>query len=213
MLHFDRAGVMEKNAHPQPERALADRNLTDEDTGSYDAETAVAEAKRCMNCGCYSVNASDLSPVMVMLGATLKTSEGREIKAEDFFCTQLKAYANLNPGELITEVEIPERPGFITGYEKLRLRPSIDFAITSLAWGYKLDGDTIQDVRLVLGAVAPMPRRLPKVEEFLKGKKPDEKVAEEAAELAVEGAAGIGHNEFKIDEIKTHIKRFVMNIK
>lgn len=58
-----------------------------------------------------------------------------------------------------------------------------------------------------------MPRRLTKVEAFLKGKKPDEKLAEEAAEMAVEGAEGIGHNDFKIDEIKTHIKRFVMNIR
>ena len=212
MLRFDRAGVMEKAAHPQPERALADRNLFDEDAGSYDVETAVQEARRCMNCGCYSVNASDLSPVMVMTGATLKTSEGREINAEDFFCTQLKAYANLNPGELITEIRIPERPGYVTGYEKLRLRPTIDFAITSLAWGYKLEDGKISDVRLVLGAVAPMPRRLTKVEEFLKGKKPDEKLAEEAAEMAVEGAEGIGHNDFKIDEIRTHIKRFVMSI-
>lgn len=208
-LHFDPEEVRDKTMHKLPERPLGTRTLTDEDASSFDAETAKKEASRCMNCGCYSVNASDLSPVMVMADAVIHTSKGRDVKAEDFFCTKLKAYANLEPGELITEVSIPKREGWKTGYQKLRLRPAIDFAIISLAWGVKMNAGVIEDARLVLGAVAPVPVRLTKVEAYLKGRKPDAETAETAAEMAVEGAEGIGENAYKIDEIKAYVRRMV----
>lgn len=208
-LHFDPEEVRDKTMHKLPERPLGTRTLTDEDASSFDAETAKKEASRCMNCGCYSVNASDLSPVMVMANAVIHTSKGRDVKAEDFFCTKLKAYANLEPGELITEVSIPKKEGWRTGYQKLRLRPAIDFAIISLAWGVKMNAGVIEDARLVLGAVAPVPVRLSKVEAYLKGRKPDAETAETAAEMAVEGAQGIGENAYKIDEIKAYVRRMV----
>lgn len=208
-LHFDPAEVRDRTMHKLPERPLGTRTLTDEDASSFDAETAKKEASRCMNCGCYSVNASDLSPVMVMTDATIHTSKGREVKAEDFFCTNLKAYANLEPGELITEVSIPKMEDWKTGYQKLRLRPAIDFAIISLAWGAKMNNGVIEDARMVLGAVAPVPVRLTKVEAYLKGRKPDAETAETAAEMAVEGAQGIGENAYKIDEIKAYVRRMV----
>ena len=208
-LHFDPEEVRDKTMHKLPERPLGTRTLTDEDASSFDAETAKKEASRCMNCGCYSVNASDLSPVMVMADAVIHTSKGRDVKAEDFFCTKLKAYANLEPGELITEVSIPKKEGWKTGYQKLRLRPAIDFAIISLAWGVKMNAGVIEDARLVLGAVAPVPVRLSKVEAYLKGRKPDAETAETAAEMAVEGAQGIGENAYKIDEIKAYVRRMV----
>ena len=208
-LHFDPEEVRDKTMHKLPERPLGTRTLTDEDASSFDAETAKKEASRCMNCGCYSVNASDLSPVMVMADAVIHTSKGRDVKAEDFFCTKLKAYANLEPGELITEVSIPKKEGWKTGYQKLRLRPAIDFAIISLAWGVKMNAGVIEDARLVLGAVAPVPGRLSKVEAYLKGRKPDAETAETAAEMAVEGAQGIGENAYKIDEIKAYVRRMV----
>jgi NADPH-dependent glutamate synthase beta subunit-like oxidoreductase/CO/xanthine dehydrogenase FAD-binding subunit len=208
-LHFDPSIVRTRKMHALAERPISERTLTDEDTSSFDAETTAEEAGRCMNCGCYSVNASDLSPVMVMTDATIVTTKDRRIPAAEFFCTKLKAYANLEPGELIKFVEIPEMEGWQTGYKKMRLRPSIDFAIVSLAWGAKMKGGVIDDVRLVLGAVAPVPLRLEKVEAYLKGKTPSAEVAEKAAEMAVEGAQGIGENDYKIDEVKTYVRRMV----
>ncbi len=211
-IHFDPEHVKDAKKNPLPMAPLGSRTLADEDTKSYGPKTVVKEASRCMNCGCYSVNASDLSPVMVMTGATLKTSKGREIPAEAFFCTELKAYANLTQGELIKEIEIPEMKGWKTGYEKLRLRPAIDFAITSLAWGVKMDGKKIEDISLVLGAVAPVPLKLRKVEDYLRGKTPTAKIAQTAGEMAIEGAEGIGHNEYKLDEISTYVRRFVESL-
>ena len=38
---------------------------------------------RCMNCGCYSVNASDISPVLILLDADIVTTK-KVVKAKDF---------------------------------------------------------------------------------------------------------------------------------
>ena len=67
----------------------------------------------------------------------------------------------------------------------------------------------IADIRLVLGAVAPVPVRLNKVEDFLRGKKPTSELAVQAGEMAIEGAESMGHNDYKIDEIRTFVRRLV----
>lgn len=209
LLHFDRETADLKHADNGHDLSAGQRCLDKEDSTSLTVGEGLREARRCMNCGCYSVNASDLSPVMVMLDANIRTSMGRLIPAAEFFCTNLKAYANLEPGELIAEIEIPVKEGYTTGYEKFRMRPSLDFAMASLSWGYKLDNGTISDIRLVLGAVAPVPLRIPAVEQYLIGKIPTAEVAETAGNLAVIGAEPIGHNDYKIDEIRTFVRRLV----
>jgi CO/xanthine dehydrogenase FAD-binding subunit len=188
------------------------RTLTDEDNASLDANTLAAEAGRCMNCGCYSVNASDLTPVLIALDAAVRTTK-KEVKASDLFGTGLRTSDKLEKGEMIKEVIIPKLPGYVTRYEKFRLRDTLDFAMASIAYAYKLSGNKIEDIRIVLGGVAPVPLKLKCVEDFLKGKTPSEKVAEEASELAVKGAAGIGHNDYKVQEIRTFVRRMVLSMK
>lgn len=211
-LRFDRETASLKTANNGHNVDAAARRIDKEDSTSLTYEEGLEEAKRCMNCGCYSVNASDLSPVMVMMDATVKTSLGREIAAADFFCTNLKSYANLEQGEVVTELVIPEKEGYVTGYEKFRMRSSIDFSMASLAWAYRLEGGQIADIRLVLGAVAPVPVRLFKVEEFLRGKVPTAEIAAEAGEMATEGTESMGHNDYKIDEIRTFVRRLVESL-
>ena len=154
------------------------------------------------------MNASDLSPVMVMLGATLKTTE-KEVKAADFFTTHLKAYDMLEEGEVITEIQIPKLDGYKMSYQKFRMRDSLDFAMTSMASAYKLTDGKIEDDRIVMGAVAPIPLRMAAVEELLIGNVPSEALAEEAGNLAIAGAETMGHNDYKINEVKTYVKRLV----
>lgn len=211
-LRFDRETASLKTANNGHNVDAAARRIDKEDSTSLTYEEGLEEAKRCMNCGCYSVNASDLSPVMVMMDATVKTSLGREIAAADFFCTNLKSYANLEQGEVVTELVIPEKEGYVTGYEKFRMRSSIDFSMASLAWAYRLEGGQIADIRLVLGAVAPVPVRLFKVEEFLRGKVPTAEIAAEAGKMAIEGTESMGHNDYKIDEIRTFVRRLVESL-
>jgi NADPH-dependent glutamate synthase beta subunit-like oxidoreductase/CO/xanthine dehydrogenase FAD-binding subunit len=202
-------GLRKTTASKLPERPAAERGVDIEDTFSLDWKETLEEAKRCLNCGCYSVNASDISPVLVALNATIRTTK-KTLSAKDFFTTTLKATDNLAPGELVVEIIVPIPKGGTMHYDKFRLRDSVDFAIVSLASVYKTSGSTIQSASLVFGGVAPVPYKAATVEAFLEGKEADVETAEAAAELAVRDAICLEKNAYKIQELKTLVKRSIL---
>lgn len=207
-LTYDKEGVKAEESAKLKEREVEARTLTDEDAQSLSMEEAQKEAGRCMNCGCYSVNASDISPVLILLDADIITTK-KTIKAADFFTTELKAYDMLDQDELVKAIRFKAPESYVTVYDKFRVRDAVDFAIVSLAYAYKLNDGKIEDAKLVLGGVAPVPMPRPAVGEFLCGKTPSETLADEAAELAAEGTIAMEHNSYKIQEIKALVKRMV----
>jgi NADPH-dependent glutamate synthase beta subunit-like oxidoreductase len=210
-LRYDTEGVTNASAAKLLERPIEQRTLKDEDTSSLSMEQAAAEALRCMNCGCYSVNASDISNVLVALGGTVVTTK-RQIPAADFFTTRLKAYDMLDRGELVTAVQIPDMSGYTTGYEKARIRPALDFAILSLAYAYKLEEGKIKEISLVFGGAAPVPVKLTEVETFLVGKAPSAETAKAAGKLAVKDTLPMSRNSYKVRLAASMVQRFVEGI-
>ena len=210
-IHFDTAGVKEEHAVKDKELSAAERALDKEDSFTLTGEEAAREAGRCMNCGCYSVNASDISPVLILLDARIVTTK-KTVRAADFFTTRLKAADMLDTDELVTAVRFRVPEGYTTAYDKFRVREAVDFAIVSLAYAYRLKDGLIEDARIVLGGVAPVPMERKKVEAFLAGRKPDEALAEAAAELAVEGTAAMANNSYKIQEVRALIKKMILDM-
>ncbi|WP_428375360.1 FAD binding domain-containing protein [Lichenicoccus sp.] len=107
----------------------------------------------------------------------------------------------LEPGELITAVELPPL-GFAarSTYRKVRDRSSYAFALVSVAAAIDVAEDgTVRDVRLALGGVAHKPWRAWTAERALRGRPATEAsfCAAAAAELA--DAAPLHHNGFKIE--------------
>ena len=209
-IHFDTAGVKEEHAVKDKELSAAERALDKEDSFTLTGEEAAREAGRCMNCGCYSVNASDISPVLILLDARIVTTK-KTVRAADFFTTRLKAADMLDTDELVTAVRFRVPEGYTTAYDKFRVREAVDFAIVSLAYAYRMKDGLIEDARIVLGGVAPVPMERKKVEAFLAGRKPDEALAEAAAELAVEGTAAMANNSYKIQEVRALIKKMILD--
>lgn len=191
---------------------VAERTLEREDTVTISCEAAEAEAKRCMNCGCYSVNASDISPVLVALDAEIKTTK-KTLPAAELFTEKLKVKDMLDPDELVTEIDIPVREGVSAHYDKFRLRDSVDFAMVSLASAYELEGGVIKSARLVFGGVAPVPLRREAAESYLTGKAPTEETAEEAARIALEGAVPFEKNAYKVQVAMSLVKQSVLRLK
>ena len=191
---------------------VEERNLEREDTVTISQEAAEAEAKRCMNCGCYSVNASDISPVLVALDAEIKTTK-KTLPAAELFTEKLKVKDMLDPDELVTEIDMPVREGVSAHYDKFRLRDSVDFAMVSLASAYELEGGVIKSARLVFGGVAPVPLRREAAESFLTGKAPTEETAEEAARIALEGAVPFEKNAYKVQVAMSLVKQSVLRLK
>ncbi len=174
-------------------------------------EALAAEAKRCVDCSCVAVNASDLAPALAAMGASIKTTK-RILAAEDFFTAGVLRSTVLDRDELVQEILVPApKAGSVQGYHKFRIRNSIDFPIAGLAGVFNTGDGKIRDARLVLSAVAPVPFRLKAVEEFLEGKTAGEKTAAAAAELAVKEVRPLAKNRFKVQLVKALLQKAILS--
>jgi xanthine dehydrogenase YagS FAD-binding subunit len=164
----------------------------------------------------YIVHPSDLAPMLVALGASVRTAwpDGqRTIPLEKFFT--LPAEGNirrenvLRNDEIITEIQVPASPfAARSAYLKFKERESFDFALAAVAAALELRADqTVKQARIVLGGVAPIPWRVPKAEAFLIGKRLDPATLAEAARLALEGAQPLAKNAYKIPLTQTLVRR------
>ena len=102
----------------------------------------------------------------------------------------------LQPDEVITEVHVPEPPSGAQGiYLKHSFR-RMDVSMAGAAVLVFLDGDCCRDIRIALGAVAPIPFRARKAEAVLRGKRLtgdrlDGELVEEVARVAAAEALPI----------------------
>ncbi len=85
------------------EVAPSGRCMDCEDYETLDDGTVGLEAHRCLDCSCVAVNASDLAPALVALGATITTTK-RTIAAEDFFTVNVMSTTVLAADELVDRV-------------------------------------------------------------------------------------------------------------
>lgn len=113
---------------------------------------------------------------------------------------------NLQPGELITAIEIP-RHDFARNslYQKVRDRASYAFAVVSTAAALEVEAGTVKNVRIALGGVAHKPWRARTAENFLTGKPATAENFRAAAELELKDARGFAYNTFKIELAKRNI--------
>jgi 4-hydroxybenzoyl-CoA reductase subunit beta len=110
----------------------------------------------------------------------------REIPAAALYQNDGIDYLSRTPDEILTEVRV--LPGWKSTYWKLRRRGSFDFPILGVAAAIKVDGDTVAEARIALGAVASRPFLVDKAGEFLKGKKLTDEVIAQAAALVANRA-------------------------
>jgi xanthine dehydrogenase YagS FAD-binding subunit len=112
----------------------------------------------------------------------------------------------LEPGELITAVELPALPmAARSAYRKVRDRASYAFALISVGAALELEGDTVKDVRLALGGVAHKPWRAWSAEAALKGQRATPESFRAAADAELAGAAPLRDNAFKVELAKRTI--------
>ncbi len=117
--------------------------------------------------------ASDLPAVLLALDATLVArgpSGSREIPISDFFTGLFET--TLQPGELLTEIRVPKRPGEGWSFQKFTKR-AIDWAIVGVA----VQGDSVALVNM-----GSTPLRAAAVEQALAGGASPREAAAHAAE-------------------------------
>jgi xanthine dehydrogenase YagS FAD-binding subunit len=154
---------------------------------------------------CIAVHPSDMSVAMVALDATVLTSGPKGDRRIAFVDLHRlpgdtpEKDTNLEAGELITGVDIPDGPFTKhVSYYKVRERASYAFALVSAAAALDLDGNTIKAARLAMGGVAHKPWRMTAAEQALVGKPATEETFRQAATVAMQGAKAFKYNEYKL---------------
>lgn len=166
---------------------------------------------------CIATHPSDMCVALAALDATVQVQGpkgSRSIPMTEFHRLPGKTPqidTNLQPGELITAIDIPAIPWARRSYYlKVRDRNSYAFALVSVAVALDIDeSGSVREARLALGGVAHKPWRAERAERMLRGKKPDETNLRAAAEAELQGAKGYAHNAFKIELAKRCIMRAV----
>ncbi len=141
---------------------------------------------------CNASPAADLPPVLLVLDAEVCIAgprRSRELQLQEFFLGP--GETALMPGEILTEVRFPRRPGWTVRYERLDVRQAMDIAVVGVGLAIRLNGERCTDARLALGAVAPTPIRVPEAEAELVGKQLTNETVGRAARLARDAARPI----------------------
>jgi xanthine dehydrogenase YagS FAD-binding subunit len=104
----------------------------------------------------------------------------------------------LEPGELITAVELPPPPAGASHYRKVRERASFAFALVSVAAVLDVADGVVRDCRLALGGVAHAPWRADLAEAELRGAPATEEDFTRAAEAELSRARPLPRNAYKV---------------
>ena len=154
---------------------------------------------------CIATHPSDMAVAMRALEAVIVTQkpdgDRRRIAIGDFYRlpgSTPEIENVLEPGELITHVELPPAPAGRQTYRKVRDRASYAFALVSVAGIVAVEGGRISSARLAFGGLGPMPWRNEAVEAALVGQEPTDAAFDAAADALLADARGHGSNDFKI---------------
>ena len=164
---------------------------------------------------CHIVHPSSLAVPVIAYGGRFRvvgSNGAREIDAGQFFQlpnANLYGESVLQPDEIITHVLLPA-PGQRSASYEVRFKQSHDWPLAAAAVNLVMSGSSVKAARIVLGAVAPIPWRVPAAERVLAGKAITEALAVEAANAALAGARPMSGNAYKIQIAKTAVKRAIL---
>ncbi len=110
---------------------------------------------------CYATYSGDLAPVFMVLDATfhLCGPEGeRDVHSSKFF-THDGITRNVKlPEEILTHIALPKSSQTLKAkYRKLRLRDSMDYPVMGTAVAVRLDGGTIEQLRIAVTGTQSTP--------------------------------------------------------
>ena len=164
------------------------------------------------------VPCSDLAPVFVALNAQVSLDNGasrRQLSVEDF----IKAVRDTlcAHDEVLTHIVLPLLPAASgLSYQTFQLRAANALAVASVISVVKLNDslETIDDVRIVLGAVGPKPLVVEGTSGLLKGKKPSNALLSQAGAIAGQESKPIsdmrGSAEYRRELIKVLTRRSLL---
>jgi xanthine dehydrogenase YagS FAD-binding subunit len=165
---------------------------------------------------CYATQQSDIAPALESLDAraTIQGPSGSRTVTIDQLLpgiTMINGVVkadSLAINEMVTEIFVPNTFANAKGnFTKIRVRPSWDFALASAAVV-----KSSNDARITLGGVDVQPRRFRAGEDMLRGQTVTQSLANSIGDAAVQGAVSLAMNAFRVDLLRTAVKRAVMAV-
>ncbi len=163
---------------------------------------------------CNASPAADTAPPLLVLEAKVNIigPTGEKIVPINEFFTGVKKNI-LERGEIVTSVTVPPIKDEWTGvYLKQGRRKDVDLATVGVAVVCIRN-----EIRIALGAVAPIPIRAFKTEELLRGKTIDESILEKAGKSSLTEVSPISDvrstQEYREEIIKVLVKRAILQVK
>lgn len=119
----------------------------------------------------------------------------------------------LAPGELLVAVECDALPGYGGSFEKVGHRRSLVISLVCLAALVKLDaaGRAFEDVRLAIGGIGPVPKRLTDVETFLRAGALSAERLEQAADMPLDLVASRTRQAYRREVVRGFVMRGLLN--
>jgi xanthine dehydrogenase YagS FAD-binding subunit len=146
--------------------------------------------------------------------ATISGPKGeRTVKIEELYQVPKRdsdSEFTVQAGEIVTKVTVPPAKGKNASYEA-RHKQAQDWPLVLASVNLTMDGDTASAARVFLYGVAPIPWRSATAERAIAGKRITPENAATAGEAAVEGAAPLSMNAYKVALAKTVVKRALLS--
>jgi 4-hydroxybenzoyl-CoA reductase subunit beta len=162
---------------------------------------------------CLAVSSTDTAPALMALGAsvTLTSTEGaRTVPIAQLYQNDGIHYLTRTPAEILTSIRLPRLECWRSAYWKLRRRGSFDFPVLSVAAAARVRADgTVEEARIVLGAVASCPIEATQAALVLRGERLTDEHIAATAERAAQPARPMDNTDFGLVWRKRMTKAFV----
>jgi carbon-monoxide dehydrogenase medium subunit len=136
---------------------------------------------------CFAEPHSDPATLLMAWGGTVELTSvdgKRELLIEDFLLGLFQTARQ--DDELLTGLRMPLLPdGMVGAYQKFTTHERPTACVAALL---KIAGGVVEDARLSIGSVGPVPVRVRAAEDILRGEAPSEAVFEAAADAAFQAA-------------------------
>lgn len=164
------------------------------------------------------VHASTPATALTAFGASVELSRGegrvRTLPLAGFLLPPDARRAHdaaVEPDEILTAVIVAAPgPGVRSAYHKQTERESYDWPICDVAVVLGSNDGVVRQASIVMGWVAPTPRRASSAEAVLRGARLTEDVARRAAAAAVSGATPLSKNAYKVPVLEAVVRRTIL---
>jgi 4-hydroxybenzoyl-CoA reductase subunit beta len=109
---------------------------------------------------CFATFSGDLAPALLVLDAEVEIAGRggrRTLPLAELYTRDGRDYLSLGAEEIVCAVSLRATPGLRSGYDKIRVRRSIEFPLAGVAVALRREGDRLTDLRVAITGTNPWP--------------------------------------------------------